>query len=571
MSTSTPPPGTAPHHLRAPAADDPREVGGYRVVARLGAGGMGRVYLAYTPGGRPVALKVVRPELAGDPEFRRRFAQEVASAQRIHGLYTAQVVDSGADDPTPWLATAYVPGPSLQQAVQAYGPLPARTVLLLVAGIAEALQEIHRAGVVHRDLKPANVLIAADGPRVIDFGIARAADAGALTGTGLRVGTPAFMAPEQALGAPAGPATDVFALGALAAYVGGGVPPFGTGPESAALYRVVHEEADLCAVPAELRPLLWHCLAKDPAHRPSTAQVIDAVRGHPAVGGELRFGDDWLPHRVTTELRRHADLPVPVDAPPPTAPATALDTATALDAAPTRTAPRAAAADPAPPGPPWTPAAQAPPPRGRRRAAASGRRRGRTALVAGAALLLGAAGAFALLDPYFEDGGDEDPGGPAEAVAGEPTSAPPSAPPSAGPATPVPSGPSSAAVPGYTAVHTGTELTSPDQSYEFDVKAGRVVPQETASWYVGRTAAEFYVPESSDAYVMQAGRQGLADCLKGVDSQPVTALPFTTLRAGRAFCVRAEGGQDVGIVTVLGPGPGEGPVKVSVDYYRRSG
>ncbi len=170
-------PGAAPH-LQAPAADDPREVGGHRVVARLGAGGMGRVYLAYTPGGRPVALKVVRPELAGDPEFRRRFAQEVTGAQRIHGLYTAQVVDSGADDPTPWPATTYVPGPSLQQAVHAHGPLPARTVLLLVAGIAEALQEIHRAGAVHRDLKPANVLIAADGPRVIDFGIARAAHAG---------------------------------------------------------------------------------------------------------------------------------------------------------------------------------------------------------------------------------------------------------------------------------------------------------------------------------------------------------------------------------------------------------
>ncbi|MFI5670655.1 serine/threonine-protein kinase [Streptomyces sp. NPDC051704] len=551
MSTSPPPPGTSPHQLRAPADDDPREVGGYRVVARLGAGGMGRVYLAYTPGGRPVALKVVRPELAGDPEFRRRFAQEVASAQRIHGLYTAQVVDSGADDPTPWLATTYVPGPSLQQAVHTYGPLPARTVLLLMAGIAEALQEIHRAGVVHRDLKPANVLIAADGPRVIDFGIARAADAGALTGTGLRVGTPAFMAPEQALGRPAGPATDVFALGALAAYVAGGAPPFGTGPESTALYRVVHEEADLGAVPAGLRPLLWHCLAKDPADRPGTAQVIEAVRSHPAVGGELRFAEDWLPHQVTTELRRHADAGLPE---PP---------ATALDAARTLTAPR----EPVPAEAPQPPGAPEPQPRGRRRAPASGRGRGRTAVVAAAALLLGAAGAFALLDPSFGGGGEEDPEHPAEAVAGAPASPPASAPAAA--PTPAPSTPPAAA--GYTAVHAGTELTSPDQSYEFDVKAGRVVPQETASWYVGRSATEFYVPESSDAYVLPAGRQGLADCLKGIESQPVTALPFTTLRAGRAFCVRAEGGRDVGIVRVLTAGPGEGPVKVSVDYYRRSG
>ncbi|MFF4849332.1 serine/threonine-protein kinase [Streptomyces sp. NPDC001194] len=549
MSTSPPPPGATPHQLPAPGADDPREVGGYRVVARLGAGGMGRVYLAYTPGGRPVALKVVRPELAGDPEFRRRFAREVASAQRIHGLYTAQVVDSGADDPTPWLATTYVPGPSLQQAVHTYGPLPERTVLLLMAGIAEALQEIHRAGVVHRDLKPANVLIAADGPRVIDFGIARAADAGALTGTGLRVGTPAFMAPEQALGRPAGPATDVFALGALAAYVAGGAPPFGTGPESTALYRVVHEEADLGAVPAGLRPLLWHCLAKDPADRPGTAQVIEAVRGHRAVGGELRFTEDWLPHQVTTELRRHADAGLP--APP----------ATALDAAPTLSAPR----EPAPAAAPQPPGAGEARPRGRRRAPAPRRGRGRTAAVAAAALLLGAAGAFALLDPSFGGGGEEDPDDPAEAVAGAPASTPAPAP-SAVP-TPAPS----AGAPGYTAVHTGTELTSPDQGYEFDVKAGRVVQQETASWYVGRSATEFYVPESSDAYVLPAGRQGLADCLKGIDSQPVTALPFTTLRAGRAFCVRAQDGRDVGIVTVLTATPGDGPVKVSVDYHRRNG
>ncbi|WP_457028990.1 protein kinase domain-containing protein [Kitasatospora sp. P5_F3] len=193
----------SPTAFQALSPDDPREVGGYRLCARLGAGGMGRVYLAYTPGGRPVALKVVRPELAEDPEFRSRFAQEVASARRIHGLYTAQVVDSGTDAVTPWLATTYVPGPSLHQVIHRHGPLPERTVLLLLAGIAEALQVIHLAGVVHRDLKPGNVLVAADGPRVIDFGIARAADAHPLTGTGLRIGSPGFMAPEQALGLPA--------------------------------------------------------------------------------------------------------------------------------------------------------------------------------------------------------------------------------------------------------------------------------------------------------------------------------------------------------------------------------
>ncbi|MFF1343528.1 hypothetical protein ACFVYT_37795 [Streptomyces sp. NPDC058290] len=178
--------------------------------------------------------------------------------------------------------------------------------------------------------------------------------------------------------------------------------------------------------------------------------------------------------------------------------------------------------------------------------------------MAAAALLLGAAGAFALLDPDFGgDGYDEEAADPAGAVAGEPTAVP----------TPA----RSVSAPGYTAVHTGTELVSPDQSYEFDVRAGRVVPRETVSWYVGRSATEFYVPESSDAYITQDGRRGLADCLKGIESQPVTELHFATLRAGRTFCLRAQDGRDVGIVTILTAGPGDGPVKVSVDYYRRNG
>ncbi|MYV72609.1 protein kinase, partial [Streptomyces sp. SID1046] len=288
--------------LTALSADDPHEIGGYRLHARLGSGGMGVVYLAYTPGGRPIALKAVRREFAADPEFRERFAQEVASARRIHGLFTAQVVDSGEDDRAPWLATAYVPGPSLHQVVRRHGPLPVRTVLLLVAGIAEALQEIHRVGVVHRDLKPANVLIAGDGPRVIDFGIARAADAAALTGVGLRIGTAAFMAPEQALGHPVTPATDVFALGALAGFVAGGVPPFGDGPESGALYRVVHEQPDLGRIPHELHELLSWCLAKRPQDRPTTADLIAAVHAHPLVGRRPEFTDGWLPRPVLEDV-----------------------------------------------------------------------------------------------------------------------------------------------------------------------------------------------------------------------------------------------------------------------------
>src|SRR5580698_5709326 len=176
------------------AGDDPTEIGGYRLGGRLGAGGMGRVYLAFTAGGRPVALKIVRPELGDDPDFRDRFRQEVTAARRVHGLYTAQVLDADPDASPPWLVTAYVPGPSLQQAVAGHGPLPADAVVLLMAGIAEALQVIHGAGLVHRDLKPSNVLLAADGPRVIDFGIARAADATSMTRTGIAIGSPGFMA-----------------------------------------------------------------------------------------------------------------------------------------------------------------------------------------------------------------------------------------------------------------------------------------------------------------------------------------------------------------------------------------
>ena len=200
------------------ASDDPAEIGGYRLRARLGAGGMGRVYLASTPAGRSVALKVVRPDLGDDQDFRARFRQEIQAARRVHGLCTAQLLDADPDAMPAWLVTAYVPGPSLQQAVAGNGPMPEAMVFRLIAGVAEALQAIHAAGVVHRDLKPSNVLLAPDGPRVIDFGIARALEATALTRSGMMVGSPQYMAPEQIRDQPVTPAIDVFALGSLAAY-----------------------------------------------------------------------------------------------------------------------------------------------------------------------------------------------------------------------------------------------------------------------------------------------------------------------------------------------------------------
>uniref|UniRef100_A0AAU2K3Q2 Serine/threonine protein kinase n=1 Tax=Streptomyces sp. NBC_00049 TaxID=2903617 RepID=A0AAU2K3Q2_9ACTN len=298
-------------------ADDPALVAGYRIAARLGSGGMGKVYLSHTPGGRPVAIKVIRPEFAEDPEFRRRFRQEVQAAQRVQGLYTAPVIDSDADGPSPWLATAYVPGPTLTAAVAEHGPLPARTVLMLVAGIAEALQVIHGAGIVHRDLKPSNVLLASDGPRVIDFGIARAADATSLTASGVAVGTPAFMAPEQAAGSAISGATDVFALGQVAAYAALGAPAYGEGPSHGVLYRIVHEEPDLSGLPAELRPLVTRCLVKDPAGRASLTEIL-ALCSAAADQTQLRRPEDWLPGGIADGISNRQAAPAPA---PPTAPA----------------------------------------------------------------------------------------------------------------------------------------------------------------------------------------------------------------------------------------------------------
>ncbi|MGG7570687.1 serine/threonine-protein kinase [Streptomyces sp. BP-8] len=296
--------------------DDPRSIAGYRLTAKLGAGGMGKVYLSYTPGGRPVAIKVIRPEFSEDNEFRRRFKQEVQSAQRVQGLFTAPVIDSDAEGTSPWLATAYVPGPSLAAAVAEHGRLPVPTVLLLVAGIAEALQVIHGAGIVHRDLKPSNVLLAADGPRVIDFGIARAADATSLTSSGVTVGTPTFMAPEQAAGSTITPATDVFALGQVAAYAAIGTPAFGEGTSHGVLYRIVHEEPDLSGLPEELRELVTRCLAKDASERPSVSEVIELC-GAASGQTQLRRPEEWLPTAVAADITTRAAAPAPAQTPPP--------------------------------------------------------------------------------------------------------------------------------------------------------------------------------------------------------------------------------------------------------------
>jgi serine/threonine protein kinase len=290
--------------MRKLQAGDPQSAGHYRLLGRLGTGGMGQVYLGRSAGGRLVAVKVIRPELADEPGFRARFAREVDAARNVSGLFTALVVDADADGPVPWLATAYVPGPSLAEAVEARGPLPADSVLTLAAGLAEGLAAIHAAGVVHRDLKPSNVLLADDGPRVIDFGISRAMEASMLTQSGTVMGSPGFMSPEQAEGDVVGPPSDVFSLAAVLTFAATGEGPFGDGSTPALIYRVVHREPDVTRLPGQIRPLIERCLAKDPRRRPTTADVLAEVgSAGPAAG--------WLPEPVTEILGRY--LPPPAD------------------------------------------------------------------------------------------------------------------------------------------------------------------------------------------------------------------------------------------------------------------
>jgi len=309
-------------------ATDPELVGTYRVLGRLGAGGLGQVYLARSPSERLVAIKLIRPELAEEPGFRARFASEVAAARSVSGTFTAAVVGADADAELPWMATEYVPGPSLADAIESAGPLPAGSLPTLAFGLAEALRDIHRAGLVHRDLKPSNVLLAADGPRVTDFAVSRALERST---AGPVAGSPGFLSPEQARGREEiGPASDVFGLGAVLAYAATGSGPFGVGPTAALLYRVVNEDAELTGVPAEIRPLVERCLAKDPAARPALADLVAAL------GGEAgRPAGAWPPGNLIEIIRRD-HVPAAeagAGAVPPEVPAAAPSAAVALSAA----------------------------------------------------------------------------------------------------------------------------------------------------------------------------------------------------------------------------------------------
>lgn len=296
-------------HLRPLGPDDPRDVAGYRLLARIGEGGMGSVYLSRTRGNQPVALKVIRREYAQDEEFRRRFEQEATSARRVQGYHIVPVVDHDTTGPQPWLATVYVPGLALDRVLALHGPLPLPTVLQLTGCAAEALHAVHKAGVIHRDMKPSNILIGSDGPWIIDFGIARAADATQLTRSGGLIGTPQFMSPEHANGQEQTPAADVFSLGLIAAVAATGRHPYGDSGAITLATKIANTEfrpPDLTSYPEPLRAALERTLAADPAARPSPSEL--AALCEELTERRLRDFTGWLPVPVASDIARQEQL-----------------------------------------------------------------------------------------------------------------------------------------------------------------------------------------------------------------------------------------------------------------------
>ncbi|MFJ2898106.1 serine/threonine-protein kinase [Streptomyces sp. NPDC087218] len=285
-------------------AGEPLSIGAYRLLGRLGAGGMGRVYLGRSAGGRTVAVKVVHPHFALDEQFRARFRREVDAARRIGAQWTAPVLDADPDAPIPWVATGYVAGPPLSAAVAEHGPLPENAVRTLGAGLGEALAAVHAQDLIHRDVKPSNVLLALDGPRLIDFGIARALGATAsLTSSGVSVGSPGYMAPEQIRGVDVSGAADVFSLGAVLAYAATGTAPFLGDSSAVLLYKVVHEEPELGELEGDLREIVAGCLMKDPRDRPTPLELARRLAPN---GAAALVAAGWLPGPLVREVSRAA-------------------------------------------------------------------------------------------------------------------------------------------------------------------------------------------------------------------------------------------------------------------------
>ncbi|OPC77332.1 hypothetical protein B4N89_43210 [Embleya scabrispora] len=348
-------------------ASDPRRIGPYVLLLPLGSGGMGKVYLGRSAAGRAVAVKVIRADFAADEHFRNRFRAEVAAARRVSGAFTAPVVDADPDGDPPWMATAFVSGLSLHDAVRRHGPLPEASLRMLLAGVSEALVGIHAAGVIHRDLKPGNVLLALDGPHVIDFGIAHALDGTSFTREGTIVGSPGYMSPEQSLGRSVSTASDVFALGSTMVYAASGQRPFGDGAPAAVLRRVVGDPADVGALPASIRDVVAACLDKDPVRRPTPRALIDFVSRDESGAG----GGSWLPDAVTRAVSRAADVLTDLPASRDAADAHPAPNTTSPDDRPTSAAPETSALPEgaAPPGASvpsqtWPPPGSAAPPAG---------------------------------------------------------------------------------------------------------------------------------------------------------------------------------------------------------------
>ncbi|MFI7010482.1 protein kinase [Streptomyces sp. NPDC050145] len=340
--------------------DEPTTVGPYRLLGRLGHGGMGRVYLGRSAGGRTVAVKVVHPHFALDDEFRARFRREVDAARRVGGAWTAPVLDADPEARVPWVATGYVAGPSLAQAAGEGRALPAHSVRVLGAGLAEALTAVHGLGLVHRDVKPSNVLLTVDGPRLIDFGIARATDGTAsLTSTGVSIGSPGYMAPEQILGKGVTGAADVFSLGAVLVYAATGHSPFLGDSSAALLYKVVHEEPELDALSGDLKDVAAACLAKEAADRPTPEEVARSLAPE---GAARLVAAGWLPGALVEQVSRSAVQLLDLDTAVPAGPAEPVSGPVGFSS-PSVTGGSQAAPQPGVFGPPDPSYAPVPPPR----------------------------------------------------------------------------------------------------------------------------------------------------------------------------------------------------------------
>lgn len=514
--------------LRPLTAEEPREIAGYRLLARIGEGGMGSVYLSHTRGNQPVALKVIRREYASDAEFRRRFQHEVRAAREVRGYHLVPVVDHDADGDQPWLATTYVPGLPLDEVLRAHGPLPLPAALQLVGCVARALDSVHAAGVVHRDLKPGNILLGADGPWVIDFGIARAAEATQLTRSGGFIGTPQYMSPEHGNGGELTGATDVFSLGLIAAVTATGRHPYGDGGALTVATQIANtalRPPDLSGYPAELRPLLERSLAADPADRLTPKELAELCEQ--ASGRAPRAFDGWLPAPLTTavaereqrvrQLLAGAGEPEPSAAAPGATPrrtATYVPTQVpghggpasdgGVHAAPTQAAPAPPSAPPATPAPmadtpPW-------------------RRKGPLAVALAVTLAVVAGTAWSLSDGY--DTKTKKPE--AEAAASAPAT--PDRKPG-GKTTDQQAKPAEPAKPGYEAVFTDRPLTidTPNGSLTtVDLDAPKVSPRGDVS---DHDAELTYMSQWMDFKKATAKSKGTSpeECRQAVDTTPLPA------------------------------------------------